>query len=175
MTPYYPVEKGMKEQARIGFTREMARKVIKKYGVTEPGTPLENIARGEGLTIFYRKWPNSVSGLLLRSERVIGVNASHHPNRQRFSIAHELGHYFLGHSVANYGTSITLDNPPLGDEDSSDAIQNREADEFANEVLVPLPIIREAVKTVKDIESLSEMFKVSREVMFIALTKHKLI
>lgn len=175
MVPYYPNGKGMKEQARTGFAREMARKIIKKYAVREPGTPLEAIARGERLTILYRKWPDSVSGLLLRSEKVIGVNANHHPNRQRFSIAHELGHYFLGHSLADYGTGITLDNPPTGDEDSSDAIQNREADEFANEILVPLPIAKETVKTVKDIKSLSEKFRVSKEVMFIALTKHKLI
>ena len=25
----------------------------------------------------------------------IGVNALHHPNRQRFSVAHELGHYLM--------------------------------------------------------------------------------
>jgi len=175
MVPYYPNGKGTKEQARIGFSREMARNIVKKYGVTKPGTPLELIARGEHLTIHYRKWPDSVSGLLVRSENVIGVNANHHPNRQRFSIAHELGHYFLGHSLDDYGTGITLDNPPTGEEDSSDAIQNREADEFANEILVPLLIIKETVKKVRDIKSLSEMFEVSREVMFIALSKHKLI
>lgn len=175
MIPFFPNGKGMKEQARIAFSREMARKIIKKYGVTKPGTPLEAIARGEHLTIHYRKWSDSVSGLLLRSEKVIGVNANHHPNRQRFSMAHELGHYFLGHSLTEYKTGITLDNPPTGDEDYSDAIQNREADEFANEILVPLPIVKEAVKTVKDIKILSEMFEVSREVMFIALSKHKLI
>jgi hypothetical protein len=50
----------MEDQARIGFPREMARKVLKKYAVTQPDTPLEEIAKGEGLEILFRRWPNSV-------------------------------------------------------------------------------------------------------------------
>ena len=163
----------MEEQARIGFPREMARKVLKKYGVTRPGTPLEDIAEGEGLKILYRRWPNSVGALLLRKERTIGVNSDHHPNRQRFSIAHELGHYFLNHRLDEYEKGITLDNPPVGDDFSK--IQNREANEFANELLVPLPIIKESYKTAKDARALADMFNVSVEVMFVALGKHRLI
>ena len=56
-----------------------------------------------------------------------------------------------------------------------EAIQNTEAHEFASELLVPLPIIKEAYKTVKDAKALAEMFNVSLEVMFIALEKHKLL
>jgi Zn-dependent peptidase ImmA (M78 family) len=66
-----------------------------------------------------------------------------------------------------------LDNPPVGDNFSK--IQNRDADEFANELLVPLPIIKEAHKRVKDAKALADMFNVSLEVMFIAMEKHKLI
>jgi Zn-dependent peptidase ImmA (M78 family) len=82
----------MEEQVRIGFVREMARKVLKEYEVTEPGTPIERIVEGENLRIVHRKWPTSVGALLLRKEKIIGLNSNHHPHRQRFSIAHELGH-----------------------------------------------------------------------------------
>ncbi|MGD0916973.1 MAG: ImmA/IrrE family metallo-endopeptidase [Thermodesulfobacteriota bacterium] len=163
----------MEEQARIGFVREMARKVLKKYGVTQPGTPVEDIAKGEGFNLVYRVWPNRVGALLLRTGKTIGVNSNHHPHRQRFSIAHELGHYFLNHRQDDYEKGITLDNPPVGDDFSK--IQNTEAHEFASELLVPLPIIKEAYKTVKDVKALAEMFNVSLEVMFIALEKHKLL
>jgi Zn-dependent peptidase ImmA (M78 family) len=163
----------MEHQLRIGFPREMAKKVLKKYAVTQPGTPLEEIAKGESLEILYRKWPNSVGGLLLRKNRIIGVNSNHHPHRQRFSIAHELGHYFLNHRLDDYEKNITLDDPAAGDDFSR--IQNIEADEFANELLVPLPIIKESYKTIKDVKALAAMFNVSLEVMFIALEKHKLI
>jgi Zn-dependent peptidase ImmA (M78 family) len=163
----------MEDQARIGFPREMARKVLKKYAVIQPGTPLEEIAKGEGLEILYRRWPNSVGALLLRKKRIIGVNSNHHPHRQRFSIAHELGHYFLNHRLDDYEKNITLDTPPAGDDFSR--IQNREADEFASELLVPLVIIKVSYKKIKDGRALADIFNVSREVMFIALEKHKLI
>jgi len=163
----------MEDQARIGFPREMARKVLKKYAVMQPGTPLEEIAKAEGLEILYRRWPNSVGGLLLRKKRIIGVNSNHHPHRRRFSIAHELGHYFLNHRLDDYEKNITLDNPPAGDDFSR--IQNREADEFASELLVPLVIIKDSYKKIKDGRALADIFNVSREVMFIALERHKLI
>lgn len=163
----------MEERPRIGFVREMARKVLKKYSVAQPGTPLEQIGRGENLNIVPRRWPDSVGGLLLRSERIIGVNANHHPNRQRFSIAHEMGHYFLNHTLDEYETGITLDNPPIGHDPSK--VQNKEADEFANELLVPLSIAKSAFKTVRDVDTLAKMFQVSTQVMFIALSKHRLI
>jgi Zn-dependent peptidase ImmA (M78 family) len=167
------MEEAMEEQARIGFVREMARKVLRKYGVTQPGTPVEEIAKGEGLKIVYQKWRATVGGLLLMAQKIIGVNSNHPPHRQRFSIGHELGHYFLNHRLDDYEKGIMMDNPPVGDDFSK--IQNREADEFANELLVPLPIIKEAYKTVKDAKVLAGMFNVSGEVMFIALEKHKLL
>jgi Zn-dependent peptidase ImmA (M78 family) len=163
----------MEDHARIGFPREMARKILKRYAVTRPDTPLEEIARGEGLEILFRRWPNSVGALLLRKNRIIGVNSNHHPHRQRFSIAHELGHYFLNHRLDDYEKNIILDNPPAGDDFSR--IQNREADEFASELLVPLAILKDSYKKIKDDTALADIFNVSREVMFIALEKHKLI
>ncbi len=163
----------MEEEVRIGFARKMARKIIKHYEVTQPGTPLEEIAKKEGLEILYRRWPNSVGALLLRMERIIGVNSNHHPHRQRFSIAHEFGHYFLNHGLDDYEKNITLDNPPARDDFSS--IQNREANEFASELLVPLPIIKDSYKKNKDGRALADIFNVSLEVMFIALNKNKLI
>ena len=114
-----------------------------------------------------------MGALLLRKSRIIGVNSNHHPHRQRFSIAHELGHYFLNHRLDDYEKNITLENPPTGDDFSR--IQNREADEFANELLVPLPIIKDCYKKIRDSRALADMFNVSQEVVFIALEKHKMI
>ncbi len=163
----------MEDHARIGFPRGMARKVLRKYAVTKPSTPVGEIAEGEGLKILYRKWPNSVGALLLRKNRIIGVSSNHHPHRQRFSIAHELGHYFLNHRLDDYEENITLDNPPAGDDFSR--IQNRQADEFASELPVPLPIIKVFYKKIKDGRALAHIFNVSQEVVFIALEKHKMI
>ena len=62
-------------------------------------TPLDLNSLVKILGIGLRIMPMSdqKSGYIKKEEGrwVIGVNSLHHPNRQRFTIAHELGHYSL--------------------------------------------------------------------------------
>lgn len=60
---------------------------------------LEPILRREGIHFERTALPKDVSGYLFRRDdyALIGVNSRHPTVRQRFTIAHELGHYFLGH------------------------------------------------------------------------------
>ena len=68
----------------------------------------------EGLEVVELDWPQRTSGILLREERLIGLNANHAPVRRRFSLAHELGHHFLKHHLwFEDNHEVTLDNPPL--------------------------------------------------------------
>lgn len=55
------------------------------------------LAEALGVTVLNHELDDEVSGMLLaKKERaVIVVNSKHHRNRQRFSLAHELGHYVL--------------------------------------------------------------------------------
>lgn len=59
--------------------------------------PVEKIAKAEGLFITKKRLDDDVAGFLLRSggAKFIGVNQSQAPTRQRFTIAHELGHALL--------------------------------------------------------------------------------
>ncbi|OGN36105.1 MAG: hypothetical protein A2568_03115 [Candidatus Yanofskybacteria bacterium RIFOXYD1_FULL_44_17] len=58
--------------------------------------PVEDIATRHGIKIS-RAPSKDFSGLLIRKNghALIGVNSNEAPVRQRFTIAHELGHYFL--------------------------------------------------------------------------------
>ncbi|MCZ7459189.1 ImmA/IrrE family metallo-endopeptidase [Streptomyces sp. WMMC940] len=86
-----------------------------------------------------------VSGMLLRREGqppVIGVNGAHPERRQRFTIAHELGHLLL-----HPGREIVLDRPVrvnLRDKTSSMATDQEEieANAFAASLLMPAEMVR---------------------------------
>lgn len=90
----------------------------------------------------------SVSGMLVIKDghAIIGINNSHHPNRQRFTIAHELGHFVL-HSDES---KVFIDNTPVffRDEQASQGVSQTEIDanNFAAELLMPEDFIKEQLK-----------------------------
>lgn len=85
--------------------------------------------------------------------------------RQRFTVAHELGHICLEH------TSI------FGDcNQYSKKSQEHEANAFARELLVPSSDLRQFVKDKKPtIGDITERYKISRDVAFIAIEDNKLL
>jgi Zn-dependent peptidase ImmA (M78 family) len=108
----------------------------------------------------------SVSGLLDKANKSIYVNATDSQERQRFTIAHELAHYIYGHDEDKFGL-----NYRDGNRDRNSA--ERQADDFAAEVLMPSPIVRKKIKEYSDARpSLSEfasLFGVSLEAMRVRL------
>ena len=102
-----------------------------------------------------------VSGLLIDLEgvSVVGVNAAQHPNRQRFTIAHELGHHLLRHHDRfhiDLGTPSGDGDPPF-----SDPRLEREANDFAANVLMPASLLRDESQLNPAVEPLAERFRVS--------------
>jgi len=127
-------------KARIGHARDVARAWLKKHGVTAPPTPVEALVKAEGLEIRRRPWgrDGTVSGLLLRERGLIVLNGDQPPQRQRFSLAHELGHFALHHHLLKGQLqSIDIDHPPDGLDAHGDKVLEREADIFASELLIP--------------------------------------
>ncbi|PYU65849.1 MAG: hypothetical protein DMG49_23375 [Acidobacteria bacterium] len=85
------------EGSEVYVRRDPATGILKKSRVTKPPVPVERIAEDHGLDVRLAPFDGDLSGALIRNEdeAYIGVNSSHHPHRQRFTIAHELAHYFL--------------------------------------------------------------------------------
>lgn len=106
---------------------------------------------------------------------IIGVNALHHPNRQRFSAAHELGHHEL--HAAEIRKAVHVDKGfrvLLRDDVSSKGVDplEIEANAFASELLMPaeflLNALDEAGLDIEDeagIEALARRFRVSSSAM----------
>jgi Zn-dependent peptidase ImmA (M78 family) len=75
-----------------------ALETLQTLSVVKPPIPVEEISEGLGMHVVYEDLPYDTSSVLIRQadgRRVIGVNARHAPTRQRFSLAHELGHALL--------------------------------------------------------------------------------
>jgi Zn-dependent peptidase ImmA (M78 family) len=163
------------QQKRVGYCRDLARKLLKDHGIVAPPIPVAEVAQKEGFSAKYIQGePNSFSGILHRDLKAIGINADHPKVRQRFSIAHELGHFYLQHPQEEESVGI-------GDDSEEWKICESEANEFAGELLVPRDMLKVECDNLKKkpleekIQALLLTFNVSREVLIIQLTKYNLL
>src|SRR5260221_10056075 len=107
----------------------LAQDLLQRSGIDAPPVSVERIAFSLGVRIEPTDLWEECSGILVRTEdsAVIGVNLMHHPNRQRFTIAHELGHYVL-HKAGTYVDRAFYRNTESG---SGTIKEEREANQFA--------------------------------------------
>ena len=106
---------------------------------------------------------------------IIGVNSLHHPNRQRFTIAHELGHLELHREMITSNIHVDKNFPALmRDTTSATGTEQIEiqANQFAAELLMPRDLIDKAMEgkqfDIDDdgpIEELAKKFKVSKQAL----------
>jgi Zn-dependent peptidase ImmA (M78 family) len=78
---------------------DAANELLERHKILSPPVNVEKIALAEGVSVERAALAKDISGFLFRSDSsaIIGVNAKHALVRQRFTIAHELGHLFLKH------------------------------------------------------------------------------
>ena len=112
-----------------------------------------------GITLNRVIMDNEISGKLEKNKSgvwEISVNALHHPRRQRFTLAHELGHYFLHRTQSNIFTDKALYR---GKEMSS---MEYEANNFAGAILMPKDELLLVLKNESnDIDFIADHFNVS--------------
>jgi hypothetical protein len=137
---------------RASGVRAEAERLLARYKIIEPPVDVERIAFREGLRVV-RKHLGAADGFI--DDNVLTVNADHARTRQRFTMAHELGHLVL------HG-------------DGTDDNSEREADQFASALLIPREMLRHAVAEIQDIDLLRRRFNVSREALWIALKEARL-
>ena len=155
---------------------EKANAVLREHALTHPPINPEKIARALGIDVKRVDFTESLSGVLMRNESgaVIALNKSHHKVRQRFTVAHELGHYVLEHKGEMFVDQMVLNRR---DGRSSIAIDPQEiqANAFAAELLMPKQMLLEVLQDIVDgdptpnrenlIAKLAKKFEVSVEAM----------
>ena len=149
--PNADVEVGASTAARA------ADELLEKVGVEEPPVPVDQLARACGVLVIKRTMPDDLSGLVFEmgDGAVIGVNDGHSENRQRFSTAHELGHHLLSHHD-RFHIDVTEGDPP-----GYDWQTEREANEFAADLLMPRDMVVSEYQNTPDTHGLARRFKVS--------------
>jgi len=146
---------------------EQAEKLLADFSISSAPVNVEEIAKK--FNIFISQAPSKeFSGLLYRKEEVafMAINSSEPLVRQRFTIAHELGHYFLHHSKDTF--IEYRDN----DRNVIKGPKEIEANQFAAELLMPKKFIEKEINNFEDktidsekISYLAKRFHVSEEAM----------
>ncbi len=117
----------------------------------------------------------------LRSAGHILVARDRSPQRRRFSIGHELGHFLIPtHKVPAGGRLFCTadDLRILGDkEQDRHRRMEAEANRFAAELLIPSPTLKSQLRAIRepqvgDVIRLASLFDVSREAMARAMIEH---
>ena len=146
-----------------------AEKLLALSGVKRAPVDLERVATYCGIQVEPWSFDSDISAVLIKSTSFvgIGVNENHPEVRMRFSIAHEIGHYVLGHAEDLY---IEYFAPEMIQEQTTQrAHQEREANWFAADLLMPSDWIRSEWKTFGDVKTMSDLFNVSEQAMWIRL------
>lgn len=154
--------------------QRLAEETLKKHGMHAPIVNVFAIAQREGLSL--KEFSPSevelenVAGFFDPASKTIFVNKTDPAYRQTFTVAHELGHYLLGHDASKYGVLPRWQAPGAEKEP-----EEKEADCFAANLLVPEEMLKKTMReyglTLKDEEILARMFGVSKDVMHYRLLR----
>lgn len=179
---------------RYAMARREAWNLLQECHIIGPPVPVERLTEQCGATLRFEPFDGDVSGIVFKQtdgSSIIGVNSAQSSTRQRFTIAHEIGHLLL-----HRGGDIHIDEKPLSklltprepvkkrDNISSQATDAREieANQFAAELLMPEEFIRQSVEDLdpetpvdEAIESLSRLFQVSSTAIIYRLTNLRII
>jgi Predicted Zn peptidase len=172
--------------ARETDPKEAAQRVLKRAKVSVAPVDVDAVASTCGAVVSYEPFDDNLSGVLVKKKArvVIGVNSSHSKTRQRFTIAHELGHLELQHQGEVFVDETMKSQAMIikRDQRSSQATDPKEvqANRFAAELLMPDTLVLEAflrnvdkkakIEPSELIANLAEEFKVSAQAMEYRLT-----
>ena len=154
--------------------------IINEYSKNTPAS-LPCLLRDLNIQLVYANLEKNISGIIehINNEYRIIVNENHPLTRQRFTIAHELGHYILHRDLIGDGIYDNkgyrceypnkYNNPNIG------RYQETEANKFAVNLLMPMDKINEYKEKYNYldknslVETMSDIFQVSKQSMAIRL------
>lgn len=143
-----------------------ALELLERLDVHEPPIRLGPIARACGVRVLGWDFDEAVSGLLLDLDGgpTIGYNRNHARTRRRFTVAHELGHWLLRHHE-HFHVDLSSSTAESGDPPGFRWQDERAANQFASELLMPAHLVEDAHRADPEIASLARQFMVSQQAM----------
>jgi Zn-dependent peptidase ImmA (M78 family) len=162
-------------KARRHTIEEIATQVLQKSKAYRAPVPVDLVVGYLDLATQAKGLADASGILVVENDRgVIGFNAFHAPVRQRFTIAHEIGHFVL--HVKAKQSRLFIDRSVAFHRDDESATGNDdeeiEANVFAAALLMPERLVREEIKRLAldlddegDLGTLAKRFNVSSAAM----------
>ena len=168
----------LRRRPRYARIETLTGDVLRRSDVSTPPVPIERLVAEHGIDVRYGDL-GAVSGLMVREGRsvTIGVNDQHSPLRQRFTMAHEFGHFLLHNDIDEHFDELyTVRRVHNRDDRSSMAVDvdEIEANFFAATILMPKPFL-DASNAIDRLDSnsgvaeLARTFNVSQHAMSLRL------
>lgn len=131
---------------------KLARRVVDKYGL-KPPIDVEKLVSERAKLVFAEIPVRGVDGICLNlkalgKEQTVIVNSENPSSRQRFTLAHELGHILIPWHTGSVVDS--LDHEEVGGIEGYWSME-QEANAFAAELLMPLEWVREVLDKTEDL------------------------
>jgi Zn-dependent peptidase ImmA (M78 family) len=162
-------------RARYSKIDGMVTALLEQHQQFKPPVRIERIAKALGVELRSGDL-GDISGVLVRSGEtaVIGTNGTQSAQRQRFTIAHELGHYLLHEGVTNHVDRTYRVNYRSAESSQATNVEEIEANYFAASILMPKKMMDElrAEEALDDdfkVHQLAKQFQVSRHAMSLRL------
>ncbi len=148
----------MSTNSRFKSAQELIAWARNREVDTEP-LDIAKLANELGITVRYEVMNEQISGKLnMENGRwIITVNSLHHPNRQRFTIAHELGHFML-----HTATKSNFEDQAFFRGNSVSENGEKEANRYAADLLMPKDSFDNFVKnSSNNVGEIAQHFQVS--------------
>lgn len=153
---------------------QQANNILVSNDMLKLPVDLIKIADNNNIDVYYKSLPKHISGAIkydnTEDKFKILLNESEPKNRTRFTLAHELAHYFLTQKELKESGEIWIDTMYRQSNN-----REQDIDYLAGALLMDKEILERAYKSIKSISVLSKMFEVSESAMTIRLMKIGLI
>lgn len=157
-----------------------ASELLAKHAQHAAPIDVIRMIESEGINLVVDDMDDDHSGFLLveNGAATVAINSEHHPNRQRFTAAHELGHYVL-HSQGR--DRFFVDKAYFRGPSASAGTETQEieANRFAACLLMPAELLKDYASRARltdlEVYRLSTAFQVSEQAMTLRLANLGLI
>lgn len=167
---------------------QKADELLQRLGIDKPPVPIRQIIENLGLRIIRYDLGPEISGILVIEENhgAIGFNEKDAKTRQRFTMAHELGHYIFHNQL---GSEVFIDRDFIvkyrsqKEYSNIELRQEQQANIFAASILMPRKMLQNEFakgqyKNLSEsdfIASMAKIFDVSVQAMTYRIANSSLI
>lgn len=154
---------------------ELTTNILVQYDMLKTPVDVVEIAHQLEIEIYETKLKNEISGAIRYEKESkkfeILVNESNSTQRKRFTIAHELGHYFL-HKEYLESENVHID---ILYRDSKNKFDEKKVDYFAGALLMNKILLEKFSQATDSVTELAEIFDVSESAMIVRLNVLRLL